>query len=38
VSPWFAATAVGDTDGNSVFTSSLISSFDNDIHIEMDGE
>jgi prepilin-type N-terminal cleavage/methylation domain-containing protein len=36
--PWFVATAVADTDGNGIFTSSAISSYDGDIHIEMEGE
>ncbi|MGO9711407.1 MAG: type IV pilin protein [Polyangiaceae bacterium] len=36
--PWFIATAVGDTDGNGIFTTSWISSFDNEVYIDMDGE
>jgi type IV pilus assembly protein PilA len=37
-SPWFVATAVGDADGNGIFTTSWISSFDNEVYIDMDGE
>jgi type IV pilus assembly protein PilA len=37
-SPWFVATAVADTDGNGIFTTSWTSSFDNEIYIDMDGE
>ena len=37
-SPWFVASAVGDTDGNGIFTTSWISSFDNEVYIDMDGE
>jgi type IV pilus assembly protein PilE len=38
VSPWFAATAVGDTDGNGVRSTVLISSFDNEVYVDNDGE
>jgi type IV pilus assembly protein PilE len=38
VQAWYIATAVGDTDGNGLFTTSMISSFDNQIHIDADGE
>jgi len=36
--PWFVATGVADTDGNGVFTTSMISSFDNEIHVDMENE
>jgi prepilin-type N-terminal cleavage/methylation domain-containing protein len=37
-SPWFVATAVGDSDANSIFSTLMISSFDNSIYVAMDGE
>ncbi len=36
--PWFVATGVADTDGNGVFTTSMISSFDNEIHVDQENE
>jgi type IV pilus assembly protein PilA len=32
--PWFVATAVGDTNGDSVYLTALLSSFDNTVVIE----
>ncbi len=36
--PWFVATAVADTDGNGVFTTSMITSMDNEIHVDKENE
>jgi prepilin-type N-terminal cleavage/methylation domain-containing protein len=36
--PWFVATGVADTDGNGVFTTSMISSFDNEVHVDQENE
>ena len=36
--PWFVATGVADTDGNKVYTTSMISSFDNEIRVDMENE
>jgi type IV pilus assembly protein PilA len=36
--PWFIATAVADTDGNGVFTTSMISSFDNEVRVDQSSE
>jgi prepilin-type N-terminal cleavage/methylation domain-containing protein len=36
--PWFVATALGDVDGNGIFSTSMISSVDNQIYIDKDGE
>ncbi len=36
--PWFIATAVGDADGNKVFSTVMISSFDNAVYVDNDGE
>ncbi|HEY2510384.1 MAG TPA: prepilin-type N-terminal cleavage/methylation domain-containing protein [Polyangiaceae bacterium] len=35
---WFVATAVGDSDGNKVYSTVMISSFDNEVRIDNDGE
>jgi type II secretory pathway pseudopilin PulG len=36
--PWFVATAVGDADGNGIFSTVMLSSFDNDVYVDTDGE
>jgi prepilin-type N-terminal cleavage/methylation domain-containing protein len=36
--PWFVATAVADSDGNGIYTTSMISSLDNEIHIDTENE
>jgi prepilin-type N-terminal cleavage/methylation domain-containing protein len=36
--PWFVATALGDPDGNGVFSTEMISSFDNKVWIDNEGE
>jgi type IV pilus assembly protein PilA len=38
VIPWFVATAVGDTDGNGVFSTVMISSFDNTVYVDNENE
>jgi len=38
VGPWFVATGVADTDGNGVYTTSMISSLDNEIHVDQENE
>jgi prepilin-type N-terminal cleavage/methylation domain-containing protein len=38
VGSWFVATAVGDPDGNKVYSTVMISSFDNEVRIDNDGE
>ena len=38
MSPWFVATAVGDADGNQIYSTVMISSFDNDVYVDNDGE
>jgi type IV pilus assembly protein PilE len=38
VGPWFVATGIADTDGNGVFTTSMISSLDNEIHVDQESE
>jgi type IV pilus assembly protein PilE len=38
VGPWFVATAVGDADGNGVFSTVMIESFDNEVYVDNDGE
>jgi prepilin-type N-terminal cleavage/methylation domain-containing protein len=38
LSPWFVATAVGDTDGNGVYSTLMISSFDNSVYVDNDNE
>jgi prepilin-type N-terminal cleavage/methylation domain-containing protein len=38
VGPWFVATGVADTDGNGTFTTSMISSLDNEIHVDQENE
>jgi type IV pilus assembly protein PilA len=35
---WYLVTAVGDVDGNGVFSTVLGTSFDNEVRIDMDGE
>jgi prepilin-type N-terminal cleavage/methylation domain-containing protein len=35
---WFVATAVGDPDGNQIFSTAMITSFDNEVRIDNDGE
>jgi hypothetical protein len=32
------ATGVADTDGNGVYTTSMISSLDNEIHVDQENE
>jgi prepilin-type N-terminal cleavage/methylation domain-containing protein len=36
--PWFIASGVADTDGNGVYTTSVISSLDNEIRIDQSSE
>jgi type IV pilus assembly protein PilE len=36
--PWFVATAVGDTDGNGIFSTVMLSSFDSEVYVDNDGE
>jgi prepilin-type N-terminal cleavage/methylation domain-containing protein len=36
--PYFIATAVADTDGNGVYTTSMISSLDNEIRVDQSSE
>jgi prepilin-type N-terminal cleavage/methylation domain-containing protein len=36
--PWFIATGVADTDGNGIFTTSVISSFDDEIRVDQSSE
>jgi Tfp pilus assembly protein PilE len=38
VGPWFVATAVGDTDGNGIYSTVMIESFDNTVYVDNDGE
>lgn len=38
ISPWFVATAVADADGNGTFSTVMISSFDNEVYVDKDGE
>jgi hypothetical protein len=38
LAPWFVATAVADTDGNGVFSTVMISSFDNEVYVDNDSE
>jgi Tfp pilus assembly major pilin PilA len=38
LNPWFVATAVGDADGNRIYSTVMISSFDNDVYVDKDGE
>lgn len=38
VGPWFVATALGDPDGNSIFSTEMISSFDNEVYVDNEGE
>ncbi len=38
LAPWFIATAVGDADGNGVFSTVMISSFDNSVYVDNENE
>jgi type IV pilus assembly protein PilE len=37
-SAWFIATGVADTDGNGIYTTSMISSFDNELRVDQSSE
>jgi type II secretory pathway pseudopilin PulG len=38
LNPWFVATAVADTNSNGVFTTVMISSFDNEVYVDNENE